>query len=131
MLERLASPACQSIFADWTKCSRNGNRQPIYSPAAGDFDETLQATTVLIFSLCYSATLKATAQWQFEADTAFRLEHGPGYASRPAPRGPLMVLPQGRALKQLVHMGSAGPCRGLGRAASRGSGALDFDAHGE
>ena len=102
MIERIASEPCRAVFRDWCKRSRDGNKSPVYLPREGQFDEALTATAVLIFSLAYSSVLRATAERQFEITTAWRLEHGHGYASVPEPRAPLLVAPQGRALRQLV-----------------------------
>ncbi len=109
MLERLASPACQAVWLDWCKLSKNGNHGPYYEPTTGQFDEALTATVTLIFSLTYAAVLRATAERQFELTTEWRLEHGHDWRAFPEPRMPLLVAPQGRALKELVH----GACRAV------------------
>ena len=102
LLEKMASPRCKAVWLDWCKNSRDGNKSPVYLPLEGQFDAALCATAKLIFELCYAAVLRATAETQFEISTAHRLKYGHVWRDFPEPPTPLLVAPQGQALKQLV-----------------------------
>ena len=78
MLERMTSPACHSLWKDWCKSSRGSNRTPAYVPLDGaEHGEALQATAVMVFSLCYAASLRAKAEAVFQARMEAMREHAP------------------------------------------------------
>ena len=87
MLERMTSPACRSIWKDWCKSSRGSNRTSAYVPLDGaEHGEALQATAVMVFSLCYAASLRAKAEALFQARIEAMREHG--WAPYRNPRSP-------------------------------------------